>query len=715
MRAAFAKIASKNTVARQFILLVLPVAALFVATVAIALLQTVRNTNQVEAERTQLAARAAIDNLVKSVADYTYDNAYWDEAALALYGPKLDKSLLDQTWGAATEDAVYLTKLAVIDSKGNTVIAYDEGEESSLDPYVLLGPALQQLQADVRVYGRAASGVVSTPEGLMIAALADIEPSNRALDKIVPVSGPSQLVMLRKFTRNDIIGIGRALQLDGLSMSKPGPSMHSAAITDVTGRKVGDLTWQPAHSGFDALVRSLPLILFVSAIHLLLAGFAVRRGYKWLDQLGVKAMEDSLTKLPNRRALMHALNAHRDVGGDIALALLDFDGFKAINDHYGHAVGDEMIQVCAEEIRGLATHAELVARLGGDEFAILYSGDGCATRVEAAAAAIVRRFDEPVRIGERRLVTGASFGLAAVNLADIDVVEAMRRADVAMYAAKRAGKRRLVWHGDDLEMERAEDAALADALAHAVDNDEFSVLYQPTLDARSGRIVSVEALVRWTSAAHGDVPPNRFLPIADRTGMVTHVATAVLRAVERDGASWPGLRLSINLSRAQLRTPDFVPMLAKRLRAGAIDPARLDLEIRESLFLADPDIARKLAFDIRAMGIGLTLDSFGAETGALNTLRMAEFTRVKLDPSLIARSTADDAARVMLQGCVAYAHALGIKVVALGVETHTQAELMRLAGCDELQGWNFSRAVGADKIGELLAGASPFIRARKSA
>jgi diguanylate cyclase (GGDEF)-like protein len=716
MKSAIAKIASKNTVARQFMLLVMPVAVLFVATVAIALLQTVRHTNEVEAERTQLAVEAAVGNLVKSVADYTYDNGYWDEAALALYRPEIDRTFLDQTWGAATEDATYLTKLAVIDSQGNTVIAYDSGEESGFDPFALLGPALQQLQADVRVYGRASSGVVVTTDGMMmIAALADIEPSNRKLDRLVPITGPSQLIMLRRITPNDIIGIGRALQLDGLTLAEPRSGMQSAVIRDVLGRKAGSLAWRPAHSGVDALIRSLPIILLVSAIHLLLAGIAVRRGYKWLDQLGVKAMQDSLTNLPNRRAFLHALRRHQREGNTVALALLDLDGFKAINDHYGHHIGDELIKSSAAELQTLAIHAEVVARLGGDEFAILYSGDHGATHLEAAAAAIVKRFDEPVLIGERRLVTGASLGLADADLSVIDVAEALRRADIAMYAAKRSGKRRLVWHGDDLDAERAEEGVIADALAAALDASEFTVLYQPTVDARTSRIVSVEALVRWTSASLGEVAPTTFLPIADRTGIITHIATEVLRAVERDGAAWPGIRLSVNMSRAQLRTPDFVPMLAKRLRDSSIDPTRLDLEIRETLFLAEPEFAQKLAFDVRRMGIGLTLDSFGSESGALNVLRMAEFTRVKLDPRLVQRSATDDAARVMLQGCVAYAHALGIKAVALGIESHTHAELMRLAGCDELQGWSFGRPVQADEITAMLGTPQHAARSRKSA
>jgi diguanylate cyclase (GGDEF)-like protein len=385
-------------------------------------------------------------------------------------------------------------------------------------------------------------------------------------------------------------------------------------------------------------------------------------------------------------------------GERLALAMIDLDGFKAINDNFGHAVGDRLIKATAEVLEGLVGDRGMVARLGGDEFAILLSGNHCVTRLETVAQDTLARLSQPFRIDERTVVVGASIGLVSASLHDYDTSEFMRRADVAMYAAKRAGKMRIYWYDELLDQRRAKAQTIEIELRAAIENEVFELVYQPIVDAVDKSVVGVEALLRWNSPTRGDVGPAEFIPVAEETGLIDRIGLIALRRVCTDGMMWPDVDVSINVSSSQLRNPDFVGNLATVLTQTGFPANRLILEITETYLLYDPETALGVVRALKSMGVGIALDDYGTGCASIGFLQRFMFDRIKIDGQMIVDAYRTDSGLVLLNAVVATTRALGMSICAEGIETEAQAELMRVAGCEQLQGWHYARPMPADEI-----------------
>jgi EAL domain-containing protein (putative c-di-GMP-specific phosphodiesterase class I) len=279
----------------------------------------------------------------------------------------------------------------------------------------------------------------------------------------------------------------------------------------------------------------------------------------------------------------------------------------------------------------------------------------------------------------------------------------MRRADAAMYVAKRSGKKRVVFYSPELEQEHLAAAKLTGDLRKAIEARDFTVQYQPMIDCRTGHVVSVEALLRWPHAELGTISARDFINVADQAGLTVPIGTLAMDQIAKDTQDWGDVRLAVNLSRGQLRSPGFLSLLEAQLKAVQIAPERMEFEIREELFVENADFAEEIAAELRQMGCRLVLDNFGSGFAAFNTLERANFAKVKIDTGLVSRAASDDRALVLLQSCVAVAHSHGARAVAQGVETFAQAELMRIIGCDEIQGWTYGRPISAADVTSLLS------------
>ena len=450
-------------------------------------------------------------------------------------------------------------------------------------------------------------------------------------------------------------------------------------------------------AGYQALGISLGL--YVAAVLVF-----IRIGLSSIDNLESLGLTDSLSGLPNRRALHLDVARSAEADDEVALALIDLDGFKSVNDHYGHFVGDKLIKECARLLREICGHEACPYRLGGDEFAMVVIGPIAGNILEGICRRLLERLSKPISIDDRQLSIGASVGLSrSTRESRSNSSDMLRQSDVAMYASKTGGKMRCTWFTSDFDIKREITAQVEADLRDAIANDEFQLHYQPLVDATSGEIVAVEALARWQRPDGTSVSPALFIPIAEETGLINAIGRWVLRKACFDALQWESIKLSVNVSPAQLRNPDFPVQLGHILEETGFPPDRLELEITETYLVGDPTVAGRALDMIRGFGVGVALDDFGTGYASIGFLRKFRFEKLKIDRSLVVEATDDHGSRAMMVSSIAVARAMNMFVTAEGVETDAQAALARTAGCDQMQGWLYYKAIPADEITRHLA------------
>ncbi|WP_130504156.1 putative bifunctional diguanylate cyclase/phosphodiesterase [Blastococcus saxobsidens] len=433
------------------------------------------------------------------------------------------------------------------------------------------------------------------------------------------------------------------------------------------------------------------------------------------EKLRHQAMHDALTGLPNRTLFLdrtqHAVHLAARNGLWPAVLYIDLDGFKPVNDTYGHEAGDVLLQVFSERLGGCLRSADTAARLGGDEFAVLLHGPIDRSGVERVLERIRSQLDLPIDLGAGREATiGASIGVAFSD-AGTDVATLIGHADVAMYTAKRNGRQRSVFYEaglGDAAPERPDPAA---DLAAALDRGELTVAYQPLVDLRAGRAIGAEALVRWQHPVDGNRPPDTFIPLAEETGLIMEIGEFVLRDACWQAARWvqsssdpTDLLVTVNLSARQVTDARTVEAVRAALADTGLEPHRLVLEITETVLMQDRDAAAANLNRLKALGVRIAIDDFGTGYSSL-----AYLCRFPLDMLKIAREFVDGLGRdanadVVTRAIVDLAGALGLRTVAEGVETGEQQQQLAELGCDLAQGYLFSRPVDAEKIMALIAG-----------
>lgn len=688
---------------QRLIKLVMPVLFLFFVTIGIALYQTVDQVNRVEAQRSRVAVSAAIEAMVTRTNDYAHDNGYWDDAAHAVYASPIDQDFLETTWGATTAEQVFADTILIVGPGGETLAAFRNGRREDVRLSLTARAAIDRLKGRIGRDNRAATTIISDGPRPQIIAISPIRPMNPKIRGLVPIKGPAYLILQHDVGQDEAFRIGRTLQLGDVRFASAPRGRPFVPLKDDTGKTVAVATWEPPYSGAVALGRAMPVIIVAALIYLIVAAVAFSRGYASLQQLGWQVMVDSLSRLPNRRALRLEMIRRAERREDAGLAILDLDGFKMVNDSFGHETGDQLIRAVAAILKEAAGTEATAVRLAGDEFALLATGEGAAERIERVSNRLLVALDRPVTLLGRPVKVGASVGIVTVQLGPVSPSEAMRRADAAMYVAKRSGKKRIVHYSAELDQQHVASARLTKELRRALEAREFTVQYQPMIDCRSGNVVSVEALLRWPHAERGTISARDFIAAADDAGLTVPIGALVMDQLAQDAADWGDVRLAVNLSRGQLRSPGFLSQLEAQMTALRLRPERMEFEMREGLFIENPDFAEEVARELRLMGCRLVLDNFGSGFAALNTLDVADFTKVKIDTALVNRATTEDRGLVLLQSCVAVAHSHGARAVAQGVETFAQAELMRIVGCDEIQGWTYGRPISARDVTSLLA------------
>lgn len=422
------------------------------------------------------------------------------------------------------------------------------------------------------------------------------------------------------------------------------------------------------------------------------------------EKLRVMAFQDPLTGLANRAVFNDAL-AEAVLGPrlkTVDVLLLDLDDFKEVNDILGHQAGDDMLVEVARRLRGCAVGADVVARLGGDEFVVLLTA---CPDAEAIAECILRCLHVPVNIAGRALRPSLSLGLASLGPDKVGASELLRQADIAMYAAKAAGKNRYLRFHPDMMTALVQRTDMEAGLQLAVARGEISVDFQPIVSLRMGQVVKLEALARWDRAGNR-IPPSIFIPLAERTGLINEIGTEVMTLGMVQLADWlredPSRNLSVNVSGVQLQDPDFGADVLRLAEVNGVAPFQLVLEVTESVFFdADCSLIRQLS-TLRGAGARVALDDFGTGYSSLGRLQDLPVDIVKIDKTFVSMVRTGKERLPILSSMINMAHSLGLTVTAEGVETAAQADYLAALECDSLQGYMFSVPEPPDRLEDAL-------------
>jgi len=423
------------------------------------------------------------------------------------------------------------------------------------------------------------------------------------------------------------------------------------------------------------------------------------------------AYHDGLTGLPNRTLfedrLTVTLAQARRKRRIAAVMFLDLDRFKVVNDTVGHAMGDSLLQSVAERLKGLVREGDTVARVGGDEFTVLLPEVGQVEDAVEVADRILETLRQPWRLNGHEFHITTSIGIAMCPGDGEDAESLLRNADTAMYRAKDRGRDNYKLYAPAMNSKIAERLALENSLRHALERGEFVVHYQPQVNIETGRIVGVEALVRWQHPERGLVSPAEFIPVAEETGLIVPLGAWVLRTACAQNRAWqdaglPPMRMAVNLSARQFQRHDLLETVAAALAGTGLSPQYLQLEITEGVAMQDMDLTLAILRELREAGVQISIDDFGTGHSSLSYLKRFPIDVVKIDQSFVQDLTVDPNDAAIASTIIVMAHALNLKVIAEGVETAEQLAFLRERDCDEMQGFLFSRPAPAPELDQML-------------
>ncbi|MCW2093537.1 bifunctional diguanylate cyclase/phosphodiesterase [Lelliottia amnigena] len=669
-------------------------------------------TNEIDEHRSALSVQGAIQTSANRVWSLVIDNAVWDDAVREVYPPVLNTQWLYNTWGAGFKINNLYDGTFVLDEHFNVLWGAFQSKafhEKNLDFFgnglkALIRDNADALRAEKNIY----AGITRTRQGVAFVGIGLIRPMIGRLQVHNDVR--RYLVITRHLNPQILSDLGNTFQIEDLNFTVNHTSIASVPLKSSAGELLGYLNWQPRLPGAQAASAAsndITQIVILAAglilLFILLSSVGLYKLARGENQARRVARTDWLSHLPNRRALIEELE-RVSLRGDIdvkSVVFIDLDGFKDVNDIYGHDVGDDLIIMMAGALRERVPEGGMLARMGGDEFAMLIGGDHSQAQAAAFASNVLEFLSAPLRLGERTIHISASIGIASGTLIECTSSELFRRADIAMYHSKITGKGRVTQYDAELNSVREQQLAIENEIRSGMERDEFDIWYQPIIDAHIQKMTSVEALLRWPRRPAGELGPDVFISIAETSGLIYGLGQFVLRRACQDLEPFGDLKLSVNISPAQFRDPEFEDKVAQVIEMTRFPATRLQLEVTETYVLENPERARAAISNLKALGIAVALDDFGTGYSSIGYLRRFNFDTIKIDKSLAGLVDNDEQAAALVSGTVRIASALGMAVVAEGVENEKQMKLLRLAGCDQLQGFWFSQPMPIEAIMEL--------------
>jgi diguanylate cyclase (GGDEF)-like protein len=433
------------------------------------------------------------------------------------------------------------------------------------------------------------------------------------------------------------------------------------------------------------------------------------------ERIAHMAGHDALTDLPNRvllrERLEHELKRVKR-GENLAVLCLDLDHFKSVNDTLGHPIGDELLKLVADRLRGCTREPDTIARLGGDEFAIIMTQ----MHQPGDAAALSRRIREsiikPYQVDGHQIVSDISIGISIAPIDGAEPDQLLKNADMALYGAKADGRGTYRFFEAEMDKRMKERRDLEMDLRQALTNGEFALHYQPLVNLQTNEITAFEALLRWNHPTRGQISPANFVPIAEETGLIVSIGEWVLRTACNETANWPErVKVAVNLSPAQLKSKNLVSMVMNALADCGMQPNRLQLEITETMLMQNTFATLNTLHQLRKLGVQIAMDDFGTGYSSLSYLRSFPFDKIKIDRSFIQDLSNGAEPRAIVHAVAGLAKCLNMISTAEGVETQQQLDTLQAVGCTEMQGYLFSRAKPADEIMQLFESQAANVRA----
>ncbi len=424
-----------------------------------------------------------------------------------------------------------------------------------------------------------------------------------------------------------------------------------------------------------------------------------------------QATHDPLTGLPNRslckEKLDSALTEAINKMGMLAVAYLDLDNFKFINDTLGHTYGDMLLKSVAERLKNCLRSGDILSRMGGDEFTIVIPNISCPEDAIVVARKALSALSASFQLGGNEFFISSSIGITIFPLDGQDADTLIRNADSAMYHAKEDGKNNFHLYTESLNFETTRRLQTESSLRKALERGELRVFYQPRMDIQSGMIVGCEALLRWEHPTRGLIPPSEFIPVAEETGVIVQMTRWVLRQACRQNKQWqdkgyPKIDVAVNVSARDFRDSNMLETVTEAIRLTGLDPSYLDIEITESVLMKNVDTAVRVLLSIRDMGVRVSIDDFGTGYSSLSYLKRFPIDAVKIDRSFVKDITTNPDDSAIAGAVLGMSHAMNLRVVAEGVETREQLDHLASLGCDEMQGYLVSKPVPAEEFEAFL-------------
>ncbi len=433
------------------------------------------------------------------------------------------------------------------------------------------------------------------------------------------------------------------------------------------------------------------------------------------ERIDFIAVHDSLTGLPNQQLAEDRIGqafAHADREQvKVALLFIDLDNFKTINDSLGHEIGDSVIREVAARLRECVRETDTISRRGGDEFLIILPNLSEADATAPILVKLVERLSHPMEIGGQELHTTASVGIAIYPDDGPDFATLMKKAETAMYRAKDAGRNTYCFFDEQMNVEAVEQLRLRNGLRRALENEEFVLHYQPQIKLASGALVGVEALIRWNHPELGMIPPGRFIPLAEDSGLIVPISEWVLREASRQAAAWAkqghaGLVVAVNLSGVHFKRGNLEQSVVRALEESCLAPELLELELTESILISNTEGVLATVKRLKQLGVKLSIDDFGTGYSSLSYLKRFEVDKLKIDQSFVRDLGSDPEDAAIVRAIIQMARSLGLTTIAEGVESEAILDLLREFGCDEAQGYHFARPMPADELPDFRIRAS---------
>jgi diguanylate cyclase (GGDEF)-like protein len=675
--------------------------------------------NIADHQRTSEIVNSAFHATEAQLANFTTDNAVWDEAAIKIY-ETVDQEWFSGTFGDSSSDGSnYNSVFAVDRSNAQSLAGFRNGLvfNPNLNTYFMgnLDGLLDLVGADIKS-PKSKTIIAKTQDGMAIIAAGTIAPTS--VDLEINSKLPRYLIFVRYLTPEYIKKIGDQYVIGNLALidTKAGIPKESDFISNATGTIVANIKWKDRNPGDDVGVGVFKnASLALSFLALVMVGIGLSC-LKLISSLKRKesdartlATRDSLTGLLNRAALQEKLSKIAfENSPPTSIVFADLDGFKDINDTYDHETGDRLLKQVAAGLVHLVNGEGSVYRLGGDEFVALFVGPVSAERAVRFANDFIKFLNEPFDLDGRQADVGVSIGIAGWTNQHLEGKELLRRADVAMYQAKAQGKNCVSEYTSNFDVSRVENLAIAEELRGIISSATLEVAYQPIVDARTSKIIGVEALARWPSSSARKLTPDRFIGIAESNGLIDDLGNFILSKACQDASAWPDLKVSVNVSTLQLKNPNFVKRTLEIIASHGINPERIEIEITESTLLEDIEQAKKILAELQKAGVRIALDDFGTGFSGVGYLQRLNFDRIKIDRSMINQITIDPGQQKIVQGMLLMAKGLATAVTAEGVENEEQISLLKLMGCFEMQGFFYFKPMSSENITLHIADVEPF-------